>query len=52
MADFTSILNKPMAETERPKPLPVGTYLCMVQGQPEFGESNQKKTPFEIGRAS
>lgn len=48
MANFTDILDRPASEVERPKPIPAGTYTAMVSmnPQPEFGESNQKKTPF------
>lgn len=45
-ASFQSILDRPSSATEKPKPLPVGTYLAMVKGLPEEGESTQKKTPF------
>ena len=43
--NFASILNESPDHVERPKPLPVGTYLCTV-GAPEAGESSKKKTPF------
>jgi hypothetical protein len=43
--NFTSILDEQPTEVNRPKPLPEGTYLCVV-GQPEEGVSSQKKTPF------
>jgi hypothetical protein len=43
---FSSILDTPATEVERPKPLPAGTYSVIVQGMPEHGESSQKKTPF------
>lgn len=43
---FSDILNRPSSQTERPKPLPVGTYLAMVKGQHEEGESAKKRTPF------
>ena len=32
MANFTDILNKPAETVEKPKPRPVGTYLCIVDG--------------------
>ena len=38
MATFQEILNKKAASIEPPKPLPVGTYLCLISGQPEFGK--------------
>jgi hypothetical protein len=43
--NFASILNQSPTEVVRPKPLPVGTYLCKV-GDWERGESSKKKTPF------
>lgn len=33
-ADFTSILSKPAAAVEKPKPKPAGTYLSTVAGMP------------------
>lgn len=44
--NFSALLEKPADSVERPKPLPAGTYLCVVKGLPENGESTQKKTPF------
>ena len=47
MADtFSSILDKPASEIERPKPLPPGTYQCVVDGQYREGESSKKGTKF------
>lgn len=43
---FESILDMPATEVERPKPVPAGSYHCVVQGMPEHGESAKKKTPF------
>jgi hypothetical protein len=43
---FESILDIPATDIERPKPLPAGTYDCIVKGLPEYGESSQKKTPY------
>lgn len=45
MPDFTSILNKRPSEIKEPPLTPVGTYLCLLQGQPVLGESSGKKTP-------
>lgn len=45
-ASFESILDTKADEVERPKPLPAGTYDCVVKGMYETGESSQKKTPF------
>lgn len=44
--NFSALLEKPADSVERPKPLPAFTYLCVVKGLPENGESTQKKTPF------
>lgn len=44
-ANFNAILSKQVEEVERPKPLPVGTYLFNIVRH-EFGESQQKKTPY------
>ncbi len=46
MANISDILNRKVEETEAPKPLPVGSYNCIVKGHPEQGESSKKKTPF------
>ena len=43
--NMSSILDRASSEIERPKPLPVGSYICTVKGLPEYGESSQKKTP-------
>ncbi len=43
---FKSILDRPMTAVERPKPLPVGTYLCTVKGEPKFDKSSRKGTDF------
>lgn len=45
MVDFKALLSKKVVETEKPKPLPAGTYTCAVMKH-EGGESQQKKTPF------
>lgn len=43
---FTSILDRPVASTEKPRPMPVGHYLCVVKGQPKQDVSSKKKTPY------
>lgn len=43
---FSSILDKPASEIEKPKPLPVGTYTCVIKGQPRFDKSSKKQTEF------
>jgi len=45
-ASFESILDTPVANVERPKPMPIGTYDAIVRGMYEEGVSAQKKTPF------
>ena len=45
MVDFKALLKVRVADAERPKPLPVGTYTCTVT-EIAGGESRQKKTPF------
>lgn len=44
--NFSSILDKPATEIERPKPLPVGTYLCIIKGLPRYDKSSKKQTDF------
>lgn len=44
MTSFTDILNKPATEIEAGKPLPVGTYLCLVDGQPEHKTMGKNNT--------
>jgi len=47
MADtFASILDKPSSEVERPKPLPQGTYVCVVKGLPRKDKSTKKGTDY------
>lgn len=43
--DFTALLKKPVQSVERPKPLPIGSYLVQFT-KFEFGESSKKKTPY------
>lgn len=45
-ASFGSILDRPSSEIERPKPLPVGTYVCVVKGLPRYDKSSKKLTDF------
>ncbi len=46
MANISDILNRPGEDVEAPKPLPPGSYDCVVKGLPEQGESSKKKTPY------
>lgn len=43
---FSSILDRPSADVERPKPLPQGTYICVVEGMPRYDKSSRKGTDF------
>ena len=45
-ATFGSILDKPATDVERPKPLPTGTYHCVVDGQPRMDKTTKKGTEF------
>jgi len=44
--NFSSILDEAPTEIDRPKPLPVGTYLCTVVGSPVYDKSTKKGTPY------
>ena len=44
--NFSSVLDKPATEIARPKPLPVGTYLAVVEGLPRYDKSSKKQTDF------
>lgn len=46
MSNFASVLDRPATEIERPKPLPVGTYLCILKGMPRYDKSAKKGTDF------
>jgi hypothetical protein len=41
---FEDILNQPLADIEAPKALPIGTYLGIIDGQPEFVKLGQNQT--------
>lgn len=43
---FASILDAAPTEVERPKPLPVGSYHCVVTGAPRYDKSSKKQTDF------
>lgn len=48
MADkpnFADLMNKPVEEAEKPKPVPDGTYLATIMKH-EFGTSAKKNTPY------
>jgi len=44
--NFGALLSKAPSEIERPKPLPQGTYTCVVKGLPRFDQSSKKKTDY------
>lgn len=44
MSNLTDILNRPTTNIEPPKPLPPGTYLCIVDGQPEIAKIGKNNT--------
>jgi hypothetical protein len=43
---FASILDMQPSEVERPKPLPAGTYLCVVDGRFTLDKSTRKQTDY------
>lgn len=43
--DFSKILQKQASEIEKPKPLPIGTYLCVNPKLPEFKGVGKNETP-------
>lgn len=45
MTNFADLLNRTVGTVEKPKPLPVGSYYCVIKGR-ELGESSQRKTPY------
>ena len=44
--NFGAILDTPSQEIERPKPLPQGTYTCVINGLPRMDKSAKKGTEF------
>ncbi len=44
--NFGALLDKPASDVERPKPLPQGSYHCIVKGLPRFDKSSKKFTEF------
>lgn len=45
-ANFGAILDKPSNEIERPKPLPVGSYHCVIASLPKMDKSTKKGTEY------
>lgn len=44
--NFSAILDKKPTLIEKPKTLPVGSYIAAVQGMPKQDVSTKKKTPY------
>jgi len=44
--NFASILDEAPTEIERPKPVPPGTYIGVVQGTPVYDKSAKKGTDY------
>ena len=44
--NFASILDEAPTEVNAPAPLPQGTYLTVVRGQPRYDKSAKKGTPY------
>lgn len=44
--NFGSLLDKRPEEIEKPKPLPEGSYLWVIQGLPRMDKSSKKQTEF------
>lgn len=45
-SSFSDILKTKRGDAERPSPMPVGDYVCVIAGQPRQDKSKQKQTPF------
>jgi hypothetical protein len=43
--DFSKILQKQATEIEKPKPLPVGSYVCINSALPKFVGVGKNETP-------
>ena len=46
MTNFASILDQKAEDVKAPPLLPTGSYLTVVQGLPETGQSSKKQTDF------
>ena len=44
--NFGSILDRAPSEIEKPKPLPQGSYITVLVGQPRFDKSSKKQTEY------
>ncbi len=43
---FADILDSAPSDNDRPKPLPQGSYVCLVKGLPKYDKSAKKGTPY------
>ena len=43
---FSSILDRAPSEIEKPKPLPTGSYVTLLVGQPRIDKSTKKQTEY------
>lgn len=46
--NFNEVLSKPADAVEKPKPLPVGHYICAIDGQADYRETKDGKGVAEI----
>jgi len=46
VTSFSSILDQQVEAAERPKPLPIGSYICTVAGLPRYDKSTQQQTEY------
>lgn len=44
--NFGALLDKPSTDIERPRPLPAGTYACVVKGLPKYDKTTKKQTEY------
>lgn len=44
--NIAALLDRAPSDVERPKPLPIGGYHCILKGVAEHGKSSKKGTPF------
>jgi hypothetical protein len=43
---FSSILDRPATESERPAAFPIGSYICIIKGLPRKDKSTKKGTDY------
>lgn len=46
--NFTSALDRPIADIEKPKPFPIGTYIGITQGLPKLREVGKGDEKFKV----